>query len=157
MQRHVFAYAMVGAFTLATGAAAQSSANAPATVEGCLLREQDVPGRKPNALERAGEKIGVGTGYILTNARVLKGTEPSAATAHARGDRAVGTSGAAGAPMFDVKGLKADLLKGFVGKRVEIDGTFADLERSPSAGPNEDLVDIKGTAIREVSGGCGQK
>src|SRR3954468_3051278 len=51
---------------------ASSAQSEPATIEGCLMREQDVPGRKPNVAERAG----VMEDYILTNAKVVKGTAP---------------------------------------------------------------------------------
>ena len=39
------------------------------TVEGCLVREKDVPGRQPNTAERAG----VMEDFILTNAKIVKG------------------------------------------------------------------------------------
>jgi hypothetical protein len=50
--------------------------------------------------------------------------------------------------MFDVKGIDDKQLKEFAGKRVQIDGTFSDVNKSATAGPTEDLVDIRGTAIR---------
>src|SRR5262245_11610465 len=107
-----------------------------ATVEGCLVREQDVPGRKPNAAEKAGAM----EDYILTNAKVVKGSAPPSVATKPKADEPTGTSGAVSAPMFDVKGLDDARLKEFVGKRVTIEGTFADVDRSASAGPNKDLV-----------------
>ena len=61
------------------------------TVEGCLMREADVPGRRPNIAERAG----VGEDYILTSTKMIKGPAPGGdATAEARpGDTHVGTAG----------------------------------------------------------------
>ena len=160
MRRHLLACsaagilacaATVGAQAPATSSPtqAQSSASQPsaiATVEGCLMNEQDVPGRKPNVVEQAN----IGRDYILTDAKVVKGSAPSAA----RSDQPVGTSGGTLAAMFDVKGIESDRLKALVGKRVQIDGTFDDLTKSAAAGPTEDLVDIKGVTIREVPGNC---
>jgi hypothetical protein len=117
-------------------------------VEGCLVREQDVPGRKPNVAERAG----VMEDYILTNAKMVKGTAPQASTA--KPGAPTGTAGTSA--MYDVKGIDDKQLKQFVGKRVQIDGTFADVTRSPTAA-TEDLVDIQGTTIRAASGECPAK
>jgi hypothetical protein len=122
------------------------------TVEGCLVREQDVPGRQPNVAERAG----VMEDYILTHAKVTKGSAPQAQAAEARPDQPVGTAGTL-APMYDVKGLADDRLKALVGKRVQVEGTFADETKGTAAGATEDLVDIRGTTIREVSGECPPK
>jgi len=126
---------------------------APVTVEGCLMREQDVPGRKPNVVERTG----VMEDYILVNAKTIKGSAPQASTAPpAKPGEPTATSGTL-SPMYDVKGIDGKRLKDLVGKRVQIDGTFADVNKSPSAGPTEDLADIRGTAIRQVSGECPPK
>ena len=46
---------------------AQDQARA-VTVEGCLMREADVPGRRPNVAERAG----IGEDYILTSTKIIK-------------------------------------------------------------------------------------
>jgi len=119
------------------------------------MKESDV--RKGNIVEKT-----TGTeDYILTTAKVLKGTAPASASSASSGaatptgtsgssSAAAGTAAAAGM-MFDVRGLDQDRLKGFDGKRVEIDGTFADAQRSATAGATEDLVDIRATAIRASS------
>ena len=166
MSRYLFASAAAGLFAAAVGVAAQEpkpypqtparapsaqEQNATVTVEGCLMREQDVPGRKPNIAERAG----VTEDYILTNAKMIKGSAPQAA-AQARPGDPTGTAGTT-SPMYDVKGLADDQLKPLAGKRVQIDGTFADVSKSPSAGPTEDLADIRGTAIRSATGDCQPK
>ena len=167
MRCHLSACTAAGVFALAVGVAAQNPPATPqtqpqtpaaqsqpiATVEGCLVREQDVPGRAPNAAERAG----VLEDYILTSAKVVKGSAPPAAASSARPGEPVGTSGSASVTMFDVKGMDDARLKEFVGKRVQIDGTFADVEKSPSAKPTEDLIDLRATAIRAASGDCSQK
>lgn len=164
MSRSLLGCAIVCVCALAVGASAQyppsnpqtpsqapSAQQAPVTVEGCLMREQDVPGRKPNVAERAG----VIEDYILANAKVIKGSEPQGSAAQAKPTEPTGTSGKL-APMYDVKGIADDQLKQFVGKRVQIDGTFSDLTKSPTAGPT-DLVDIRGTSIRAAKGECPPK
>jgi hypothetical protein len=116
------------------------------------VREQDVPGRKPNVAERAG----VMEDYILTNSKIIKGSAPSGSAAEPKpGETVAGTSGTS--PMYDVKGIDDSRLKSLVGQRVQIDGTFADLVRSPTAKTGEDLPDIRGTAIRPVAGECPPK
>jgi hypothetical protein len=165
MSRNVFGWSVVGVFALAAGLAAQEPTPYPqtpprtpaaqeqmatVTVEGCLVREQDVPGRKPNVAERAG----VLEDYILTGTKMVKGTAPQQASTAKPGE-AVGTSGAAA--MYDVKGISDEQLKQFVGKRVQIEGSFADATRSPAAGATEDLIDIRGTTIKAASGECPAK
>jgi hypothetical protein len=130
-----------------------ASAQPQATVEGCLVREQDVPGRKPNVAEKAG----VMEDYILTNAKVVKGSAPAGANPQARPAEPTGTSGTISAPMYDVKGIDDEQLKALVGKRVQVQGTFSDMDKSATAGPTEDLVDIRGTSIRRISGECPPK
>ena len=129
-------------------ASATKDESAPVTVEGCLVRERDVPGRKLNPVEQAG----VTEDFILMSSKMIKGTAPGA-TAQARAaDSPTGTSGSD--VMFDVKGLDDDRLKPMVGRRVQIDGVFADVSRSAGADAAEDLVDIRGTAVRAVAGEC---
>jgi hypothetical protein len=164
MTRTVVGCGIACMFAMAIGVAAQDppiqpQAKRPAaqeqpmiTVEGCLMREQDVPGRKPNVAERAG----VLEDYILASAKMISGSPPQAVKEQAKPGEPTGTSGRL-APMYDVKGLDDEKLKPLAGKRVQIDGSFADVTRSPSAGPTEDLVDIRATAIRPATGDCPAK
>jgi hypothetical protein len=174
MSRSLFGCALAGVLAMSTGIAAQdkpttqyptnppsSTAQRPAasdqaagtvTVEGCLVREQDVPGRKPNVAERAG----VMEDYILTSAKVIKGSAPKSAAAAPKAGEPTGTSGSASS-MFDVKGIADERLKEFAGKRVQIEGKFDDLDRSASAKTGEDLVNIQGTVIRAATGECPTK
>jgi hypothetical protein len=169
MSRSLFGCALAGVLALSTGIAAQdkptpqyptnppsAAQKAPAadqagtaTVEGCLVREQDVPGRKPNVAERAG----VMEDYILTNAKVVKGSAPKSAAGAPKAGEPTGTSGSA-SNMFDVKGIPDERLKEFAGKRVQIEGKFDDQDRSATAKTGEDLVNIQGTAIRAATGEC---
>jgi hypothetical protein len=112
------------------------------------VREADVPGRKPNIAERQG----VMEDYILTSTKIVKGSAPEA-------PRPTGTTGTAGAPrMYQVKGINDDKLKALLGKRVQVEGTLADLDEpaKPSAG-SEDIADIQGSSVRQVSGECPAK
>ncbi len=127
--------------------AAKDSASM-ATVEGCLVREADVAGRKPNVAERAG----ITEDYIVTSAKVVKGSAPGGSAQAAKpGETPVGTSGAQA--MFEVTGINESELKDNLGRRVQIEGTFENLDR----GPADDLVKIRGTVIRPVSGECSPK
>jgi len=131
-----------------TTAKPQAPRPSAVTIEGCLVREADVPGRKPNIAERQG----VMEDYILTSTKVVKGSVPEAT-------RPTGTTGTAGVSrMYQVKGVSDDKLKALLGKRVQVDGTLADLDEpaKPSAG-SEDLADIQGSAVRQVTGECPAK
>ena len=129
----------------------QAASAATVTIEGCLVREQDVPGRKPNIVEQRG----VMEDYILTSTKMVKGSAP----ASTRPDQPTGTAGtAAGSRMYQVKGIDDAKLQALVGKRVQVEGTLADLDEpaTPSAGA-EDLADIDSSSIRQVSGECPSK
>lgn len=127
------------------------------TVEGCLMREADVPGRRPNVAERAG----IAEDFILTSTKMIKGSPPAGTTAQTRpSDTPTGTAGMQG-PMFEVEGIAEEQLKQHAGRRVQIDGTFENVDRAkatPEAGtPADDLVEIRGTTIRQVPGECPAK
>jgi len=128
----------------ASPAASQAASTAAVTVEGCLVREQDVPGRKPNIAERAG----VMEDYILMSTKIVKGA-----------DKPTGTSGTAGpSRMYQVKGIDDERLKALVGKRVQVEGALNDLDAPATPKPGaEDLADIHGASIRQVSGDCPAK
>jgi hypothetical protein len=127
-----------------------------ATVEGCLMKEADVPGRKPNVAERAG----IMEDYILTQIKAIKGTLPAGAT-EAKPGTPVGTAGYTRATMFEVRGIDDEQLKKHVGRRVQIEGTFQNVDRlqakPETQTPTDDLAEIRGTVIRQVSGECPPK
>jgi hypothetical protein len=131
---------------------AQTPAASAVTVEGCLVKEQDVPGRKPDVAEKAG----VMQDFVLTDTKIVKGSAPAGSAADPKSATApTGTSGTS--TMYDVKGIDGDKLKALAGKRVQIDGSFGDLSRSPAAKPGQDLANINGTTIRAVPGDCPAK
>jgi len=156
MRRQLFGSAVAAVLSVATAVAhndsppatgaqsdrSRSSSGTPATVEGCLHREADVPGRKPNIAERAG----IGEDYVLTDSRIVKGSSPNGAPEGGH------------SAIYDVQGLSVDRLKSNVNRRVQIDGTFEHEDRAQKGpevnGTGNDLVELKGTSIRTVSGEC---
>lgn len=134
-----------------------SEKNATIVLSGCLVREQDVPGRSPNVAERAG----VMEDYILTEAKASS-ERPAAGT-----PGAVGTSGSTQniSRMYKVEGIPDEKLKALAGKHVEVTGRVdADDSRevSPAApagaatprSPSADMPEFEATAIRETQGTC---
>jgi hypothetical protein len=126
------------------------------TLSGCLVREQDVPGRQPNIAERAG----VLEDYILTSASIA-GTGSAAQT-----PAPVGTSGTEArniSAMYKVEGIADNQLKTMVGKRVEVTGKVDEDDARETAGtagsatprrPGDDMPEFEATSIREVPGTC---
>jgi hypothetical protein len=117
------------------------------TVEGCLVREEDIPGRKPKATE----KSDASDDYVLINSRIVTGMAPSAS---ASGSRTV-------AQMYKVDGITDGQLKYHLGRRVQIDGSFDHAHRAASSSEErtsaDDLVEIEGSAIKQVAGDCPTK
>lgn len=174
MRRHVFAGALAAGITLTAAVAAQEPPTQPATprtppaqdqprmqqaravtVEGCVMREADVPGRRPNVAERAG----VAEDYILTSTKLIKGSAPGTMAQARPGETPTGTSGQAA--MYEIEGIDDEDLKQHAGQRVQIDGTFENVDRAtatPERGtPADDLVELRGTTIRKVAGECPAK
>jgi hypothetical protein len=151
MRRSLLAAVVAGAIALTTSLMAQDpktpppSPSTPATqaqsstvtVEGCVMREADVPGRKPNVAERAG----IAEDYILTSTKMIKGSAPTGKAG--AGDKPTGTAGAGGA-MYEIRGIDDTQLKQHVGRRVQIEGTFANVDRAKAppecAKPGDDTA-----------------
>ena len=122
------------------------------TLTGCLYREDQIPGRKPNVAERAG----VLEDYILADASVAGAQTKPGSTAGA-----APTTG----NMYKVEGPPDEKLKALVGKKVELTGRI-DPEGGPGAttgtprtdrGPGPDQINLpefEATSIREVAGTC---
>ena len=137
---------------------AATSQQPTTTLVGCLYREDQIPGRKPNVAERAG----ILEDYILADA-----SAPSAQSKPGATPGATGTSGAtpASGNMYKIEGPPDEKLKALVAKKVEVTGRI-DPEGAPGAtpgaprtdrstGPDEiNLPEFEATSIREVSGTC---
>ena len=108
------------------------------------MREQDVPGRKPNVAERAG----VGEDYILMSTKIVKGADKPTGLRERPGP----------SRMYQVKGIDDERLKALAGKRVQVEGDLKDLDEPATPKPGaEDIADIHGASIRQVSGDCPAK
>jgi len=138
----------------ASPAAAQDTA--VVTVEGCLMREADVPGRRPIAANQ--ERVKRDDDFILVDGKMIKG-EPPASTADVKAeDKPVGTSGTAEPVMLKVEKISREDLHENRGKRVQIDGSFRYPERGANiVNPATDLAKIDATAMRVVGGECPAK
>jgi hypothetical protein len=129
---------------------------AAVTVEGCVVREVDAPGRTPPPEMQS--RANTDDDYILTETKVIKGSAPNAAVSRPS-DSPTGTAGAAAtALMYEIDELDKGQLKNHIGKRVQIEGTLEHPERAgnPVSYAN-DLVELKGTSIRPVEGSCAAK
>jgi hypothetical protein len=107
------------------------------TLEGCLVREADIESRWPKKPESAGL-----TGdYVLTRAKLIKGTAPASLTS-----------------MYDVDDIDPGLLESYAGQRVQIDGWFDELDRAANpagrGSAHDDLVEIRGSAVRAIAKDC---
>jgi hypothetical protein len=136
------------------------------TVEGCVYREQDIPGRAPNVAERAG----VLEDYILVASTDASATAGATGTS---GSSAAGTAGTAGsataAKMYKLEHADDSKLSALVGKRVRVTGK-ADMEhgdkaatgaaqtdRTPGNPDKIELPEFEVTSITETTGTCPAK
>ena len=129
----------------------------PVTIEGCVVREVDAPGRTPPPEMQS--RANTDDDYILTETKVITGAAPGGATMNPPAERPTGTSGVAGsALMYEIDELDKGQLKEHIGKRVRIEGVLEHAERAgnPVSYAN-DLVELKGTSIRAVEGTCAVK
>ena len=109
------------------------------TLVGCLQREADVPGRRPDIVERAG----ILKDYLLTHATLAP---PSVFDARTTGGPASDTpASAAGSlqtpvtgPVYKIEGISGDRLRELIGKRVEVTGRIDE----------DDMREVRGTAGR---------
>jgi hypothetical protein len=107
------------------------------TLVGCLRREADVPGRRPDIAERAG----ILKDYLLTEATL---SPPSVFDARTTGaptpDTPVNTAGSPQTPVtgsvYKIEGIPSDRLRELVGKRVEVTGRIDE----------DDMREVRGTA-----------
>ena len=138
------------------GAAAQAMGGT-VTIEGCVVREVDAPGRTPPPEMQS--RANTDDDYILTETKVVKGSAPGTAAMNPPADKPTGTSGVIGsALMYEIDELDKGQLKENIGKRVQIEGILEHPERAgnPVSYAN-DLVDLKATSIRAVEGTCAVK
>ncbi|CAN5725927.1 hypothetical protein BH24ACI5_BH24ACI5_16200 [soil metagenome] len=138
------------------------------TLQGCVYKEADVPGRTPNVAERAG---------VLEDYILVASNDTPAATAGRAGTTppatagTSGTTGMSGNKAYKLEKIDDEKLRAVVGKRVEVTGRL-DAERHDTAGaaatgtagapardkslgPDQiELPEFEVTSIREVEGTC---
>ena len=143
-----------------TPAMAQESAT---TVEGCVYREQDIPGRAPNVAERAG----VLEDYILvTSAPKAGGAVGTSGTTPTTPPSA--TPGAMTmAKMFKLEHASDNQLSAMVGKRVRVTGKAAAEDKTATGAPKQDKVpgnpdsieipEFEVASITSIAGECPAK
>lgn len=100
------------------------------TITGCVKPESDVPGHKPNVVERAG----VTEDYILTNVKMGANSKTSA----------LGLS-----KMYEIEGVAGAELKKHINHQVELTGRVA-ADREA----NDDAPDFHATSMKMVSATC---
>ena len=113
------------------------------SVDGCVATGAEV-GRKADLRE----KTGLDDHFVLVAARVVTGKGPLVATSAPQTARG---------SMFKISGLTDEQMKIHVGRRVRIEGSFGNLERSSVATdalPQDNLVELNVATIRQVPGEC---
>lgn len=122
------------------------------TVEGCVVKEVDVPSRRPPENVRA--QAEADDDYVLMSTKMITGTAPSGMAAKP----GAGPAGASADLMYDIEGIGKDQLRKQAGKRVQIDGVFDHVENAKlPVSFATDLVELKGTTMRSVPGACPTK
>ena len=141
----------------------QATTGVSTTVKGCVYKESSIPGRAPNAAEKAG----VMEDYILVPAASQAATGTSGTTPPS----AAGTAGATATHMkaFKLEKIADERLSAVVGKMVEVTGKVdADNDTAKnrpagtsgttpdaSLGPDQiELDEFEVTDIKEVEGTC---
>ena len=146
--------------TPSSAAAAQA---ATVSIEGCLMREVDVPGRRaPDAMR---SRTNTDDDYILIDAKPSQSATQSSTTSTTSAktpqpDTPVGTSGSltASPAIYKVKEIDQAQLVQHKGQRVRILGTLDRTDRTNNpdtfAG---DLVLLRGTVVEKIDGECPAK
>ena len=91
---------------------ASGSTGASVTIEGCVVKEADVPSRRPPENVRA--QAEAEEDYVLTSTKMISGNAPSGAAPSSGGDKATGTSGSSAALMYDIEGIEKDQLSAYL-------------------------------------------
>jgi hypothetical protein len=104
------------------------------TISGCLKPENDVPGLKPDSLERLGTNLD----FILTNVKMAQGSN---------------VSGIALESNYEIEGVNwAELLK-HINHQIEVTGSVGDKGNDEKT----DATDFKATSFKMLSMSCEQK
>ena len=107
-------------------------ANPTMTIAGCLLKEKDVAGLKPNVAERSG----VTEDYILTEVKM----SPSSSV-----------SGIAVSTRYKIEGITEAELQKHLNHQVELTGQLTQAERTSS----DATPDFRATSLKMLAATCG--
>lgn len=107
-------------------------ANPTMTISGCLLKEKDVAGVKPNVAERAG----VTEDYILTDVKM----SPSSSV-----------SGIAVSTRYEIEGIAEAELQKHLNHQVELTGQITQAEPASS----DSTPDFRATSLKMLAATCG--
>jgi len=107
-------------------------ANPTMTISGCLLKEKDATGVKPNVAERAG----VTEDYILTEVKM----SPSSSV-----------SGIAVSTRYEIEGIAEAELQKHLNHQVELTGQITQAE----AGTSDATPDFRATSLKMLAATCG--
>jgi hypothetical protein len=132
---------------------------ATTTLQGCVYKEADVPGRTPNVAEKAGMM----EDYILVTSQNPSATAGTTGT-NPPSAAATGAAGAFG-KAFKLEKIADERLKAVVGKRVEVTGrvdegaksaagTGVKPDQNPVSPDKIELPEFEVTALKEVEGTC---
>jgi hypothetical protein len=146
MYTRISAVAVAGLIAgLTVGVAAQSQPGSPAPqsadtikVTGCLKNEKDVPGLKPNVVERAG----ITEDYILTDVKLSPDTK---------------MSGIGLGSMYEIEGIKEGELKSHLNHQIEVTGRLSKVETggaAAAASNRGDVPDFHATSVRMLAETC---
>jgi hypothetical protein len=149
MRKTIPTILVVGLFTgFSTGGAAQSQPGTPAAqatdtikVTGCLKNEKDVPGLKPNVVERAG----ITEDYILTDVKLADDSKTSA----------IGLGA-----MYEIEGIAERDLKAHLNHQIEVTGQLSKIETgaaATTASNRGDVPDFHATSFRMLAATCPMK
>ena len=105
-------------------------ANQAITITGCVKPETDVPGRKPNVVERAG----VTEDYILTNVKMAPASTVSG----------IGLS-----TMYEIEGIAGAELKKHINHQIELTGIVA-----PDRRMDDEAPDFRAVTMKMISATC---
>jgi hypothetical protein len=127
------------------------------TATGCLKQEKDVPGARPNVAERAG----VGEDFILTQAKITKGSVPSKEQKETT--PSAGTAARATGAMYKIEGLDEEKLRPHINHQIEVQGQLQDrtavtgTQKPTTPGPDtrpDEVQAIRATSIKMIAATC---
>jgi hypothetical protein len=134
-----------------------AAATAAVSIEGCLMRELDVPGRRVTDEMRS--RTNTDNDFVLIDAKPAQNARATSAAPREspQPDTPVGTSGSVSTSpvMYKVKNVDAAQLEEHKNQRVRIQGTLDRTDRTNNPDTYAgDLVLLRGSAVEKIEGTC---